>query len=104
MDIYVTLLYLLPGTTWSLNGPSYDDLEWMDETVPKPTEQELLDAWPMAEYSALYEVQRAARESAYRAESDPLFFEVQRGERLEADWYAKVSEIKTRFPYPEPPA
>jgi len=47
------------------------------------------------------EQQKAARAEAYRLESDPIFFMVQRGESTNADWLAKIAEIKARFPYPE---
>lgn len=40
----------------------------------------------------------AVRASAYRDESDPLFFKAQRGEATMDEWVAKVAEIKTRFP------
>lgn len=46
------------------------------------------------------EQQQAARQEAYRNESDPLFFASQRGEVTEAEWLALVAEIKTRYPYP----
>lgn len=35
---------------------------------------------------------------AYREESDPLFFKVQRGEATIEEWKAKVAEIKAKFP------
>ena len=38
------------------------------------------------------------RKSAYITESDPLYFMVQRGEATEAEWLAKITEIKERFP------
>lgn len=38
------------------------------------------------------------RAEAYRTESDPLFFKVQRGEATQQQWLDKVSEIKTRYP------
>ena len=44
---------------------------------------------------------RQSRASAYTAEADPLFFKVQRGEATQADYDAKVAEIRTRFPYPQ---
>jgi hypothetical protein len=44
--------------------------------------------------------QETARAAAYRAEADPLYFKSQRGEATEAEWLAKVAEIKARFPYP----
>lgn len=43
--------------------------------------------------------QQEARAAAYRTEADPLFFMSQRGEATEAEWLAKVAEIKARFPY-----
>lgn len=40
----------------------------------------------------------ALRRAAYAAEADPLFFKSQRGEATQAEWLAKVEEIKARFP------
>lgn len=40
----------------------------------------------------------ALRRAAYAKEADPLFFKWQRGEATEAEWLAKVAEIKARFP------
>lgn len=39
----------------------------------------------------------AMRLSAYREESDPLFFRAQRGEATMDEWLAKVAEIKSRY-------
>jgi hypothetical protein len=53
---------------------------------PEPTAEQLL-------------AQRAAnRAAAYRDEADPLFFKAQRGEVTQAEWLAKVDEIKARYP------
>ena len=41
------------------------------------------------------------RATAYAAEADPLFFKAQRGEATQADYDAKVAEIRTRYPYPQ---
>lgn len=40
----------------------------------------------------------AARQAAYTAEADPLFFKAQRGEVTMAEWQARVEEIKARYP------
>ena len=40
----------------------------------------------------------ALRRAAFQAEADPLFFKSQRGEATQAEWLAKVAEIKARFP------
>jgi hypothetical protein len=44
---------------------------------------------------------RQSRAAAFTAEADPLFFQVQRGEAMQADYDAKVIEIRARFPYPQ---
>lgn len=47
------------------------------------------------------EQQEAARQSAFAAEADPLFFQWQAGEATEEEWKAKRQEIRDRYPYPE---
>lgn len=48
---------------------------------------------------------KAQRRSAYSNESDPIFFQWQRGETYtEKDWKDKVDEINSRFPLPEEPS
>jgi hypothetical protein len=44
--------------------------------------------------------QEAARRAAYVLEADPIYFMSQRGEATEAEWLAKIAEIKARYPYP----
>lgn len=44
---------------------------------------------------------RDARRAAFTAEADPLAFKVLRGEATQAEYEAKVAEIRARFPYPE---
>jgi hypothetical protein len=43
--------------------------------------------------------QRAARQSAYQREADPIFFMSQREEATQEEWQAKITEIKERYPY-----
>jgi hypothetical protein len=45
-----------------------------------------------------YEICTAKRQRAYEKESDPLFFQEQRGDVPGGTWAAKVAEIKARFP------
>ena len=40
----------------------------------------------------------ALRRAAYALEADPIFFMAQRGEATQAQWLAKVAEIKARWP------
>lgn len=44
---------------------------------------------------------RDARRAAFAAEADPLAFKVLRGEATQAEYEAKVAEIRARFPYQE---
>lgn len=43
--------------------------------------------------------QKQHRAEAYKTESDPIFFKVQRGEATNQDWLDKMSEIKGKYPY-----
>ena len=44
IDYSAILALNYPGTQWSLNGDSYDGLDWLDST-PKPTQAELDALW-----------------------------------------------------------
>lgn len=93
---------MCPGAKWSLVGDLYQDLEWKDLRFPKPSEQELSDAYRRAlEQDALLEY-RALRAATY----PPL------GDQLDMIWHAMDSEaipvapqfydaiksVKDRFP------
>ena len=41
---------------------------------------------------------KALRQAAYVAESDPIFFKYQREEATKEEWLAKIEEIKARYP------
>jgi hypothetical protein len=65
--------YAAPGG-WYIGGKFYP---------PRPRNQE----------------QAELRRKAYEAESDPIFFLIQRGEATQELWQAKITEIKERYPY-----
>lgn len=100
-DYAAVLSAIRPGAAWVLNGDDYDGLTWLDDS-PKPTRKTLDDAWPQVRLDQAIASVQAARQARYRAESDPLFFEAQRGESgvTIADWEAKVAEIKADLPMP----
>jgi hypothetical protein len=85
------------GSQWSLNGNSYDGLDWLSDT-PKPTQAELDVLWSSTQATVQTEKAQRQRAAAYVAESDPLFFKAQRGEATMEEWQSKVAEIKTRYP------
>jgi len=90
------------GFEWTLNGDTYDGLTWLSDS-PKPTQQELDDAWPAVQYQQQRAAIEAQRRNAYTQEADPLFFSYQRGEATEQEWLDAVQDIKDRFPYPAAP-
>ena len=85
------------GSEWVFDGESYDGLTWLSDT-PKPTQAELDALWPATQTTIANQKADFNRHNAYVAESDPLFFKVQRGEGTMTDWEAKVAEIKARYP------
>lgn len=92
--------YLVNGSITVPNDPGnrhYREVQaWIAEgNTPEPMSQPTL-----AELTAQVEAQR---QSAYHAESDPIFFRAQRGEATLQDWEAKVDEIRARYPYPDTP-
>jgi len=46
-DISLTVRHSHPDAEWTLDGDDYSGLTWLSDT-PKPTEQELIDAYPLA--------------------------------------------------------
>ena len=51
MNIPVTLAHLRPGEEWTLEGEKYAGLTWLSNTI-KPTEAQLVTAWPKAQADA----------------------------------------------------
>lgn len=91
-----------PDVEWTLDGDTYDGLTWMSDT-PKPTQQELDEAWPTVQYNQQRARVENQRKAAYQQEADPLFFSYQRGETTEQEWLNAVQSIRDRYPYPEAP-
>lgn len=76
------------------------------ESIPFTPEEEaewdaMQIAWAAGAKDRHNAAMKQAREAAYKAESDSLFFKAQRGEATMQEWQAKVTEIKARFPYQE---
>lgn len=98
-DYAVVLTANYPGAEWTLDGDDYDGLTWLSDT-PKPTKKALDDAWAAVQQAQAQAAVDAQRHAAYTAESDPLFFQWQRGAGTEQAWLDKIAEIQARFPDP----
>ena len=100
MDISLILSKRYAGTNWTLSGDSYSGLTWLSEDIEKPTFEELQLHWEDVQIEVATEAIRNQRLSAYREESDPIFFDYQRGEATEEEWLNAIQDIKDRYPYP----
>jgi len=60
--------------------------------------------WEAGQHQRDIDTVNETRRQAYQAESDPIFFQWQRGQSYtEQDWKDKVAEIDARYPYPAAP-
>jgi hypothetical protein len=101
-DYVAVLVANYPGAQWSLSGNDYATLEWYDDT-PKPSQADLDAAWPTVEYNDQVAAVEDARRADYEKQSDPLFFEWQRGDGTEQAWLDAVAAVKAAHPYPPAP-
>jgi len=91
IDITLALAHLKPNDEWELNGDDYAGLTWLSDT-PKPTEQEIADAYPLAVKSV------AAKEKArVKALSDARAFALSLGftEAMLAVMYTQLTEASS---------
>ena len=102
MNIPLILTKKYPGCFWTLDGETYSDLIWQDES-PKPTEQDLLNVWEIVKYESNYAAVEAIRQSEYAVQSDPLFFRWKAGSGTEQAWIDARELVKTNNPYPDKP-
>ena len=77
----------------SING---ENIAFTPEEETARNEEEAL--WAAGEAERKLAQVKSQRETAYRLESDGLFFKEQAGELESGAWEAKRNEIKTRFP------
>lgn len=86
-------------------APSHNALTQLIRVVdPVQIDGEWTQQWEVADLPVDQQIEnlKAARADAYTEEADPLFFKAQRGESDVAEWEAKVTEIRNRYPYPYP--
>jgi len=79
----------------------------MTEIIERPMNAEEIAeraVWEAGQHQRDIDDVTEARRLAYQNESDPIFFQYQRGENYtEQDWKDKVAEINARLPYPVAP-
>jgi hypothetical protein len=83
------------------NNPA--EIIFWDNEAKKPTAAAIAKAAPKGAYLRELANVNAQRLTAYQNESDPIFFEYQRGEATEQAWKDKIAEIQARLPFPTKP-
>lgn len=68
-DYAAVLTANYPDALWELDGNTYEGLTWLSDT-PKPTQQELDDAWPAVQQAQADAI--AAKEAAKQSAIDKL--------------------------------
>jgi hypothetical protein len=87
---------------YAVGGDPAEIILWENEEK-QPTNAAIAKAAPEGAYLREVANVNAQRLTAYQTESDPIFFEYQRGENTEEAWKAKIAEIQARYPFPTAP-
>jgi hypothetical protein len=88
---------LKPGATWSLNGDTYNGLDWLDETQSKPTEEEIqaeIERLRAEHERTQYQRQRAPEYPAITDQLDALFH----AGVFPPEMAAQIQAIKDKYP------
>jgi|688.fasta_scaffold68879_1 hypothetical protein len=97
-DVPAALVSLYPAAQWVHRGEGYAGIEWKDETIPCPTQEQVEAeiARLQDEYDAL-EYQRLRREEypSFADQFDTLYHG-----GYDA-WRAEIQAIKDKYPKPE---
>ena len=96
---YTTILVRrFANSEWTMNANDYDQLVWLSDS-PKPSKAELDALWPEVQAEVERGRVEGLRKAAYAVESDPVFFQYQRGDATEQEWLDAVEAVKAKYPY-----
>ena len=88
---------LKPGATWSLNGDTYNGLDWLDETQSKPTEEEIqaeIERLQIEHERTQYQRQRAPEYPSITDQLDALFH----AGVFPPEMAAQIQAVKDKYP------
>ena len=94
-DIVATILAINPNAPFVLEGDNYADIQWMDENIPMPTEEECVQKAAELAYQEEvneYKRQRAVEYPSYADQFDQIFHE-----GIDA-WKATILDVKRKYP------
>lgn len=96
-----------PDSQWSLDGDDYEGLQWMDNSIPKPSREELDNAYAdyMRKHGYVSKRERAYEDRGCTTHAliCALWERVVEGRPEESDAIQIIREsVKEDFPKPEP--
>ena len=90
-----TLMILRPNAAWAIHGDNYSDIEWLDKTQTKPTEQEIEIKIAVLNYQEEVNAYQEKRKLEYPDWGDQLDKIYHSG--IDA-WKADIKAIKDKYP------
>jgi hypothetical protein len=94
-DIVATILAINPNAPFVLEGNNYADIQWLDDNIPMPTEEECVQKAAELAYQQEaneYQRQRVAEYPPYGDQLDKIFHE-----GIDT-WKSSILEIKKKYP------
>ena len=93
--IMSALLELKPGAEWTVRGYNYSDLEWLDKSQTKPTDQEIEEKIAEIKYQEEINVYQEKRKLEYPDWGDQLDQIYHSGIDV---WKSDIKTIKDKYP------
>ena len=93
--IVSALLALKPGAEWTTRGDNYSDLEWLDKSQTKPTDQEIEEKIAEIKYQEEINVYQEKRKLEYPDWGDQLDQIYHSGIDV---WKSDIKKIKDKYP------
>jgi hypothetical protein len=98
ITIITAIQSLRPKAQWSLDGRTYEGLQWSDENeLPPPTEEEVQAEIERLQAEYEYNQYQRDRASAYPSIQDQLDVLYHQGYD---GWKARIDEVKNKYPKP----
>ena len=97
------LINIRPGAQWTLDGDSYEGLNWLDENQTKPTKKELEDEinrLSLQYKNDEYQRQRLSDYPQIKDQLDMLYHDIKNGNLENGEWIKNIELVKAKYPKP----
>lgn len=101
IDISDVLVFKYPGKEYVV-GETYESLIWLDKTMPKPTQDEVVAA--TAEYKVFLkntEYRRLRKYPKVEDQLDMLFNDIKNNNLTHGDFVKSIEKVKKKYPKPD---